>query len=126
MGDGFLLIRLVNLSRSEKLNNTRGLKVSFLIIRIIVAIMLLFALAKLPYSYYTILRLVVCGTAFWSMFISIKLDKRTWCLVFGVIAVLFNPIFPIRLSRGIWQPIDIICALCFIISFLTIKSKKIY
>lgn len=31
----------------------------------------------------------------------------------GIIAIIFNPIKPIHLSKGIWQPIDFVAAVIF-------------
>ena len=44
--------------------------------------------------------------------------------LFGFIAVLFNPLIPIHLSRELWQPIDAICALLFIIVAVAIKRPN--
>ena len=39
--------------------------------------------------------------------------KVFWTWVFGAIAVLFNPLVPIRMSRSDWQAINMIVALFF-------------
>lgn len=44
---------------------------------------------------------------------SVELEKSGWAWVFGIIALLFNPIIPVHLSREIWAPIDIMAALIF-------------
>jgi len=83
---------------------------------IIAAIMLLLALAPWPYGYYQLLRLVVCGVSVYVAFTAYNWQKQkmwaTW--LFGFIAVLFNPLLPIHLSREIWQPIDVACGILFI------------
>ena len=43
------------------------------------------------------------------------------CL-FGFIAVLFNPLIPIHLSREIWQPIDVVCATLFVVIAVVLKQ----
>jgi arginine exporter protein ArgO len=46
--------------------------------------------------------------------------------VFVPIAILFNPFFPIFLTKGTWRPIDIVCAIVFGISaFMLRKPLKV-
>jgi hypothetical protein len=81
---------------------------------IIAAIMLLLALAPWPYGYYQLLRFVVCGVAIYVAFIAYNWHKTWATCLFGFIAILFNPLAPIHLSRETWQAIDVICGIIFI------------
>jgi len=58
----------------------------------------------MPYSYYTLSRLVVCGCALFLMH-RLYLNQDKWfCFVFGFIAVLYNPIFQMQLNaRELWM-----------------------
>ena len=80
---------------------------------LIAAIMLLVAIAPLPYGYYQVLRWVVCGIAVYIGVSAYRWNKIWVTWTFGGIAVLFNPIIPFHLSRDIWLPIDAIGALLF-------------
>ncbi|GAG59522.1 unnamed protein product, partial [marine sediment metagenome] len=40
------------------------------------------------------------------------------------IGLLFNPLIPIHLTRDIWQPIDLICALLFIVIIFILKEPS--
>lgn len=80
---------------------------------LIATIMLLIAIAPLPYGYYQFLRWVICGIAVYIAVIAYRWGKAWGTWIFSAIAVLFNPIFPIPLSREIWLPIDIIGSLLF-------------
>jgi len=73
------------------------------------AVMLVVASAPLPYSYYTLLRIVVCGTAAYLAWKQYEQDGRiaAWTAVLGVLAALFNPLIPVYLSREIWFFIDL-------------------
>jgi len=42
---------------------------------------------------------VVCGTAAYGAFKSVELEKSGWAWILGIIALLFNPIIPVHLSR---------------------------
>ena len=81
------------------------------------AVALLLALAPLPYGYYTLLRIVVCGAAALLAFNDFKRfgSVSFWVLLMGGIALLFNPIIPIHLSREVWAPINILTALALFI-----------
>ena len=77
------------------------------------AILLVLALGHHPYGYYTFLRwavtvaaIVVAAAAWKSGF-----QWVTWPFV--GIAILFNPIAPVYMTRQSWRPIDIICAIAF-------------
>lgn len=101
----------------------RKISVGFLIARLIASVTLLLALSRHPYSYYILLRWIVCGTAAYGTFESIELEKSGWAWVLGIIALLFNPIIPVHLSREIWAPIDVTTALIFVVSIFTIRRK---
>jgi len=94
-----------------------------LIPAIIAALMLLGALGQWPYGYYQLLRFVVCGSATYVAFVAYESKKLWVTLVFGFIAVLFNPLIPVHLSREIWQPIDVVCALLFISVGVVLGTK---
>ncbi len=93
-----------------------------LIPSIIAALMLFGALAPWPYGYYQLLRFLVCGVSAYVAYIAYSWQKLWATWLFGIIAVLFNPLLPIHLSREIWQPIDVICAIIFIVSALILKQ----
>jgi len=95
-----------------------------LIPAVIAAIALLGALAPWPYGYYQLLRFVVCGVAIYIAYMAYNW-KKIWAMwLFGFIALLFNPLIPIYLSREIWQVIDVICAVLFIVIIFTLKKTK--
>jgi hypothetical protein len=95
-----------------------------LIPSLITAVMLFLALAELPYGYYQLLRLVVCGVSVYIAFMAYKWQKVWGVWLFGFIALLFNPLIPIHLSKELWQPIDAICALLFLIIALLLKKTS--
>lgn len=78
-------------------------------------VMLLIATQRWPYGYYSITRIVVCGFAGFLAWIGWEdtSTSRAWSTVFGLAALLFNPIFPIFLGRGTWFYLDPGVALIF-------------
>lgn len=90
---------------------------------LIAAIMLLLAVAPLPYGYYQALRWVVCGIAIYIAVSAYRWDRKWATWIFVAVAVLFNPIVPIHLSREVWLPIDSIGSLLFGFSPLFLKKR---
>ena len=91
---------------------------------IIATVLLLVAIAPLPYGYYQFLRWVVCGASVFIAYTAYTWSKIWAVWLFGVVAVLFNPILPIHLTKEIWQPIDLVCALLFILSLIFLEAPK--
>ena len=92
--------------------------------RIIAAAMLFWALDDHPYSYFTLLRVVVFGVAAFCAVRASEYDRSSWTWIFGGIAVFFNPIWPIRLDRETWQVIDVDVGVVMLVSFFYLKAEK--
>ena len=91
---------------------------------LLAAAFLLLALAPLPYGYYTLLRLVVCGVAGYGAFVAAETGRTAWLLILGVLALLFNPVFPVPLGRELWRPVDAIAAAIVLISGLVLRDQR--
>ena len=80
-------------------------------------------LAKMPYGYYMLLRTAVCLTAAYGFSKALDFESRLWLWVYGSIAVLSNPIFPVRLgNKGIWEIINIVTIVFFWIGSAKLTS----
>ena len=88
---------------------------------VVVAIMLLVALADLPYDYYMLLRVVVSGVAAYGVYVAHKTRREGWVWLLGGVVVLFNPIFPVGLTRLVWAPIDVATAFLFVASVFLLR-----
>jgi Family of unknown function (DUF6804) len=74
---------------------------------VIAAVMLVFAaVEKQPDSFYTLLRWVCCAVFAYSAVTSFQMKRLLWLCIFGVLAVLFNPISPLGLDRNSWIVAD--------------------
>lgn len=94
------------------------------IARLVAMVLLLWALDRHAYGYYQILRWVVCGAAAYSGFMAVESKKIFWAWTLGIIAVLFNPIFPIHLDRETWRFFDIAASILFGISIFLVHEKR--
>ena len=79
------------------------------------AIMLFLALLPMPYGYFTLLRCVVCVSAIVIIAQDYKNTITLWIALFGVITILFNPVFPIRFYRNAWTIADTLAGILFLI-----------
>ena len=78
-----------------------------IVIIYIASVMLLVGAASLPYGYYTLLRLVATCVFIWAAFIAYDRSHKSLPWVYGVLAVLFNPILKIHLPKDLWAVIDV-------------------
>lgn len=91
---------------------------------ILPAAMSLIALASLPYGYYTLLRIVVFVSGGIIAYMAAQRPATLpWAFAFGLVALLFNPIIPVHLSREIWQPIDVAVAALYGIGAMLLAKK---
>ena len=78
----------------------------------------------LPYGYYQLLRWFVCGSCCYGAYLSHKKHNEFWKWTYISLAVLFNPIAPIRFEKILWQFLDIIAALIILTSIIIFKRQK--
>jgi len=92
---------------------------------IISAIFLFLALIEgWPYGFFTLLRIIVFTASTYIAWMAYQERKEKWVWVFGLCAVLFNPVIVIRLTREIWSFIDIIVGVLMLLSIFVLKLKR--
>jgi hypothetical protein len=57
-------------------------------------------------DFYTLLRWVCCAAFAYSAVSAFRMKRIPWTWIFGVLAVLFNPLAPVYLQRATWQIMD--------------------
>ncbi|MBM2813471.1 MAG: hypothetical protein HW421_233 [Ignavibacteria bacterium] len=93
------------------------LKIIFIVARIIVAILIALAFLKLPYGYYTLLKFITSIVLVFGLILYLSSKKIYWVAIFGLFALIYNPVFPLHLGRDIWEIINILTIAVIIISF---------
>jgi hypothetical protein len=76
-----------------------------------------------PYGYYIFLRWVITAIALFIAWIAYDLKKNFWIWLMIGIAILFNPIAPIYLSKETWQVINFIIAALFLVAIFRIRIE---
>ncbi len=85
------------------------------------AVALLLAVPPIwPYIYYTLLRLLVSGVAIGALF-ALRPVSPGIVVAFVLVALLFNPLLPVHLTKAVWVPIDLGVAAFF----LYVWSRKV-
>lgn len=87
------------------------------------SILLVIALANLPYGYYTFLKIAVCGTALYGIVVAHKREPQMWLIALIGIAITYNPLIPIYLAREVWAPINIVSAIAVGISGFQLRRS---
>lgn len=73
-----------------------------------------------PYGYYMLLRFIACGVFAWAAFITYEKNEEVLTWVFGILAIIFNPIIKIHFPKELWAVIDVCSGI-----FLLAVSKKV-
>jgi hypothetical protein len=93
---------------------------------IVPVILLVAALAQLPYGYYTFIRIVTFGSATLIAVVGWRERSSTqvWSILLSLIAVLFNPIVPIHLNRSAWFFLDLGTAGVFVAHLIFVRGWR--
>ena len=92
---------------------------------LISGILLILAIPNgIPAGYYDVLRIVIFSTSSYLTWGFYKSSVAALSLIFGSIAFLFNPVWPIFLSKSSWVVIDFISAFLFFIVAYSARETK--
>ncbi len=93
-------------------------------LKVVAIVMVLAAILPIQYFvYYQLMNWVVVGAAIVTALQARALKSESLMWLFILVAVVFNPVAPLHLRADVWQIVDIVVALLFIISFFVIKPK---
>lgn len=93
-----------------------------IIIKIILSVLFLGCLFKMPYYYFSLVR-ILGMTGFALLAYSEKdKDDKSWMVIWIISAFVVNPILKIPLGRTLWNLIDLLWIVLFVISELSKKK----
>ncbi|MCK9481925.1 MAG: hypothetical protein M0R38_09235 [Bacteroidia bacterium] len=91
-------------------------------IKIILAILFFLCLLDMPYGYYQFVRFAgLVGFAILA-YQANQQGRQTEMIIYGGLALLFQPFFKIALGREMWNVVDVVVAIGLILS-LFVKPK---
>lgn len=81
---------------------------------------------KFPYGVYTLLRIIVTLSAAFIIYDNYKKTNNVnqIIVIFSIILIIFNPMFPIRLSKEMWLPIDLITAAIYFYFYTKFRKQN--
>ena len=91
----------------------------------VLCFMLVLAVLPLPYGYYQLLRLAATVGFVWLAISAFNNNLQGWAVGAGLLALLYNPIIPVHLTREIWLPINLISAAVAFLSSRSIDATEI-
>ncbi len=95
------------------------------IIKIFLSLLLFLCLADMPYGYYQFVRFAgLIGFAILA-YQANQQGRQTEMIIYGGLALLFQPFFKIALGREMWNIVDVVVGIGLILSiFIKSKSEK--
>lgn len=91
---------------------------------ICLAALLLLCLVPMPYGYYQLVRfvsMVVFAVMAYQYYVKMQ---EMWAVVFGALALLFQPLFKITLGRTMWNIVDVVVAVLLLIVFFHERKNE--
>lgn len=89
-----------------------------LYLKIIIITILILSFFQMPYGYYQFLRIALCVVSMIIFYDYHKRKKNIWLIPLGVLIILFNPLFTIHFKKDIWQIIDGVAVIIYIVSVI--------
>lgn len=93
-------------------------------LNIILAVLLLLCLFKMPYGYYTLMRLAATVGFVYMAYKYYEMKKEALVWNFGALALLFQPLVKIALGRDIWNIVDVAVAVLLVVLTFAVGRKE--
>ena len=100
------------------------MKNSETIIKIVLAIVLLLCLLDMPYGFYQLVRFMALIGFGILAYKANEQNKNTEMIIYGGLALLFQPFFKIALGREMWNIVDVIVGIGLIASLIMNRTKS--
>ncbi|MCK9450286.1 MAG: hypothetical protein M0Q90_01175 [Bacteroidales bacterium] len=100
------------------------MKNSIALIKIVLAILLFLCLLDMPYGFYQFVRFVALIGFGILAYKAIEQNRKPEMIVYGGLALLFQPFFKIALGREMWNIVDVIVGIGLIGSLIMNRTKS--
>src|SRR5260370_41224746 len=97
----------------------------FIVARLSVSALLVWALAKHPIGYYSVLRVATCAVCTYGAFLAVRWKQTGWAFIFGAIALLFQPLIVFRMTKQTWNYVDIATAILLVATIFLFREKPV-
>ncbi len=96
----------------------KATRAAFIIARCVAAGFVFYATARHSYNFYIVTRWIVFITSCYGLWLSRSRFWPSFAAVYGVLAVLFNPLLPFHFARPTWHNLDIAAGVILLASLL--------
>jgi hypothetical protein len=97
-----------------------------ILIKILLAVLMFGCLLDMPYGYYELVRFISMVGFGILAYKAQQQNRMIEIIVYGSLALLFQPFFKIALGRELWNIVDVIVGIgLFLTIFLDTKRKKV-
>jgi len=94
------------------------------IIKIVLSVLFFLCLLDMPYGFYQLVRIVALIGFGILAYKANEENKNTEMIIYGGLALLFQPFFKIALGREIWNIVDVIVGIGLIASLFMNRRKS--
>lgn len=94
------------------------------IIKITLALLLFLCLLDMPYGFYQFVRFAALIGFGVLAFKANEAANKTEMVIYGALALLFQPFFKVALGRDLWNIVDVVMALALIFSLFKKKQRE--
>ena len=96
-----------------------------LIVNIASVILLIIAIGQNPYSYYIFLRVFLFVASVINLYFLFQKKDKFWGTFFFIVAIIYNPILPLYLTKSLWSIINLL-TIIFISIFIFASNSNIF
>ena len=94
------------------------------IIKIVLSVLFFLCLLDLPYGFYQLVRIVALIGFGILAYKATEENKNTEVIIYGGLALLFQPFFKIALGREMWNIVDMSVGIGLIVSLFMNRTKS--
>ena len=105
------------------MNNNNSFKINGAVY-IVLSVLLLLCLAPMPYGYYQLVRFIAAVIFIVLAWHHYNIKDVSLSVVFGALALLFQPFIKIALGRTMWNIVDVIVAGMLIIMWIKLHVSN--
>ena len=105
------------------MNNNNSIKINGAVY-IVLSVLLLLCLAPMPYGYYQLVRFIAAVVFIVLAWHNYNTKEVCLTVVFGALALLFQPFIKIALGRTMWNIVDVIVAGMLIIMWIKLHVSN--
>ena len=93
-------------------------------LKLILAVLLLLCLAPMPYGYYNLVRFVAMVAFGVMAYQYVQERRKALAVVFGALALLFQPFMKVVLGRTVWNVVDVsVAAVLLFLAFRQFRGR---